>query len=84
MFYFALQRSSRLQQLLVKTSTAVTVGLVFGAVIWAGMRYIVVPLSAAGNCIPTTFDSNTLAMLVGHAVLLGLPAVLIMRRSVRC
>lgn len=81
-FYVVLQRSALLRRLLVSEGTALAVGFLYGLVIWAGMRYIVVPLSAAGSWPPGPFDTAQLVSAVGHAILLGIPLALIMRKGI--
>lgn len=80
-FYFVLQRSAFLQRLLARESSAFGAGLAYGLVIWAGMRYVVVPLSASGSWPPGPFTTTTFVMAAGHAILLGVPLVLIMRKG---
>ncbi|MES2306257.1 MAG: hypothetical protein V4558_12155 [Gemmatimonadota bacterium] len=51
-------------------------GLIFGLVVWAAMRFIVVPLSHAPSG-PLKFSAVLVAMVVGHMVMVGLPIALI-------
>ncbi|MEO5800948.1 MAG: hypothetical protein ABIZ70_03060 [Gemmatimonadales bacterium] len=55
-------------------------GLLFGLVVWASMRFIVVPLShAPSNAFK--FSAVMVAMVVGHMVMIGLPIALISERD---
>lgn len=55
-------------------------GLVYGAVVWASMRFIVVPLSLAQSG-PLKFSTVLVAMVVGHMLMVGLPIALISERD---
>jgi len=57
------------------------VGALFGATIWLGMNYVVVPLSAAG---PQSTDPLWISLSVAvHAFLIGVPIALFTRRAQR-
>ena len=51
-------------------------GLVFGVLAHLVMKYVVIPLSAIGAVAPYTLP-NFLNSVIGHALLVGLPAALI-------
>ncbi|MES2125069.1 MAG: hypothetical protein V4503_10330 [Gemmatimonadota bacterium] len=54
-------------------------GLLFGFVVWAAMRFLVVPLSHARSG-PLVFSGVLVAMVTGHMLLVGLPIALISER----
>ena len=62
---------------------AVVSGLIYGMVAYLGMKYIVVPLSAIGQSGALPRLPIFLTEIIGHAVLVGLPLGLLMRRSAR-
>lgn len=55
-------------------------GLLYGLVVWASMRFIVVPLSHAPSG-PLKFSAVLVAMVVGHMLMVGLPIALISERD---
>lgn len=76
-FHVAHERSAVVRQSVASTRGAVLCGLAYGVAVWAGMRFIVVPLSRAGSG-PLVTWANAM-VLVGHTVLVGLPIVLVVR-----
>jgi len=71
----------RLMPILIRY--AVPSGLIYGMVAYFGMKYIVMPLSAIGlrGAIPPL--PIFLTELIGHALLVGLPLGLLMRRAAK-
>ncbi len=62
---------------------AVVSGLIYGVVVYFGMKYIVLPLSAIGQRGSLPRLSILITEVIGHAVLVGLPVALMARRSAR-
>ncbi len=60
---------------------AVVCGLIYGMLAYLGMNYVVIPLSAIGFR-PFSL-SLFLPAFIGHALLVGLPIALIVRRSAK-
>jgi hypothetical protein len=73
--------ASRVWPFLVKH--AVVSGLTYGIIVYLGMRYIVIPLSAVPARRGTFHLSYFLTEMIGHAFLVGLPIALIARWSAR-
>lgn len=63
----------------ILTRQAVASGLIYGLVVYYVMNYVVVPLSAAPHF--KSSYASALNGVIGHAVLVGLPVALIVRRS---
>lgn len=58
-------------------------GLTYGVMVYFGMKYIVVPLSAIGQRGALPRLPILLTEVIGHAVLVGLPVALLASRSAR-
>ena len=58
-------------------------GLTYGMVVYFGMKFVVIPLSAIGQRGPLPRLPILLTELIGHAVLVGLPVALLAQRSAR-
>jgi hypothetical protein len=77
-FYVAVRVSPALRRWVSTTGGAVAVGLLYGVVVYLGMNYVVVPLSAAGRGLPHV-NVKFFINLVQHMLMVGLPVVLIIR-----
>lgn len=77
-FALVLQRSSAVQRAVSSHAGWIATGLAYGVVVWAGMRYVVVPLSRATPA--SGYSWLTAVMIAGHAALVGLPIVSLVRR----
>jgi hypothetical protein len=77
-FYLAVRTVPALRRALSTTRGAVLVGLAFGAVVYFGMTYAVIPLSAAPRPMPK-LTAQYFINLVQHMVMVGLPVALIIR-----
>jgi uncharacterized membrane protein YagU involved in acid resistance len=65
----------------VLRSHPVTSGLIYGAIIWAVMNFVVIPNS---HTVTRPFELGVaLTALVWHMTLVGLPIVLVARRTLR-
>ena len=73
--------AARLLPILIRY--AVLSGLIYGMVAYFGMKYLVMPLSAIGQRGTIPRLPILLTELVGHAVLVGLPLGLLVRRSAK-
>lgn len=73
--------ATQILQVLVRQ--AIVSGLIYGVVVYFGMKFIVIPLSAIGQRPPLPRFSILVTELIGHAVLVGLPVALLARRSAR-
>jgi hypothetical protein len=62
---------------------AVPSGLAYGIIVYFGMRYVVMPLSAIGQSARLPRLPILLTELVAHALLVGLPIALLTRRSAK-
>lgn len=62
---------------------AVASGLTYGVIVYFGMKYVVLPLSAIGQRGRLPRLPIMLTEIVGHALLVGLPLALLTRRSAR-
>lgn len=60
---------------------AVVSGLIYGAIAYLGMNYLVVPLSAIGRRATAKPVWIFTVEIIGHAFLVGLPVALVARRS---
>jgi hypothetical protein len=58
-------------------------GLLYGVIVYFGMKYIVVPLSAIGQRGALPRLPILLTEVIGHAFLVGLPVALLARRSAK-
>ena len=58
-------------------------GLIYGVVVYFGMKFVVLPLSAIGQRGNIPRFSILVTELIGHAVLVGLPVALLAYRSAR-
>ena len=74
-FLAVVARSALVSRLIGRTRGLVGAGLAYGVVVWAGMHFIVVPLSRASSNMRFTWV--TALMIAGHALLVGLPIVLV-------
>jgi len=77
-FYLAVRSSATLRGWMRTTRGAIFVGLAFGAVVYLGMNYVVIPLSAAPRPMPK-LTTQYFINLVQHMVMVGLPVALIIR-----
>jgi hypothetical protein len=76
-FYLASRRIDSIRELVRSNAGSVAVGLVYGAIVWLAMDFVVIPLSRAT---PTPVANwRFWAMLAWHAVGVGLPMVRILR-----
>lgn len=73
--------AARLLPILIRY--AVLSGLIYGMVAYFGMKYLVMPLSAIGQRGTIPRLPILLTELIGHAVLVGLPLGLLVRRSAK-
>ena len=73
--------AARLLPILIRY--AVPSGLIYGMVAYFGMKYMVLPLSAIGQRGTIPPLPIFLTELIGHAVLVGLPLGLLVRRSAK-
>lgn len=73
LWFFAATRSVQLRRFTHRRETLVACGLAYGVVVWMGMNLLVVPASRAPSNL--TFTLVTALMIVGHALLVGLPIV---------
>jgi hypothetical protein len=64
----------------VRRMTVVS-GLVFGAIVWAVMFYIVVPLGRAQH--PSSEAAPLLSALVAHTLFFGLPVAIVVRKTLQ-
>jgi hypothetical protein len=78
-FYLLLRYWPPMRRMLQAPNGAIYVGLAYGVVIWLVMNLVVIPLSRANGAPLFTWLSGL--SIVVHAALLGLPMVLIVRRS---
>ena len=77
LFYVAARRAPSLRDLTRSSIGSLTVGLLYGVVVWLGMDFVVIPLSRAT---PTAVSNWRFWALLGwHAVGVGLPIVKILR-----
>lgn len=81
-FYVAVRMSPALRRWVSTTRGAIVVGLLYGVVVYLGMNYVVLPLSAAGRGLPH-ITLQFFINLVQHMVMVGLPVVLIIRDGER-
>lgn len=77
-FLVVAYRWSSLRRWTQSPPSLVATGLGYGVVIWGGMNLVVVPLSRATSNL--SLSLVTLAMIAGHAVMVGLPMVLTIGR----
>lgn len=77
-FYVAVRVSPALRRWVGTTRGAVLAGLIYGVVVYLGMNYVVVPLSAAGRGLPHV-NVKFFINLVQHMLMVGLPITLIIR-----
>jgi len=77
-FYVAVRVSPALRRWVSTTRGAVIVGLLYGVVVYLGMNYVVLPLSAAGRGFPH-INVKFFINLVQHMLMVGLPVVLVIR-----
>ena len=77
-FYLAVRTLPPLRRWVATTGGAVAAGLLFGAVVYLGMNYVVIPLSAAPRPMPK-LTAQYFVNLVQHMVMIGLPMGLIVR-----
>lgn len=76
-FYVASRRIDSVRELMRSNAGSIAVGLVYGAIVWLAMDFVVIPLSRAT---PTPVANwRFWAMLAWHAVGVGLPMVRILR-----
>jgi hypothetical protein len=75
-FLVLVRRIDRLPRMMASARGLVTTGLAYGVVVWAGMRFVVVPLSRAASA--QGFTWVTALTVAGHAALVGLPIVLVL------
>lgn len=76
-FYVASRRIDSVRELMRSNAGSIAVGLLYGAIVWLAMDFIVIPLSRAT---PTPVANwRFWAMLAWHAVGVGLPMVRILR-----
>jgi hypothetical protein len=80
-FAVALSRLRVVRALTVTQLRQVLTGFAWGLVIWMGMNFVVLPLSQL-HAMPR-FTSTTPVMIAGHAVLIGIPIVLILANGTR-
>lgn len=75
--YIASRRIDSVRDLVRSNAGSIAVGLVYGAIVWLAMDFVVIPLSRAT---PTPVANwRFWAMLAWHAVGVGLPMVRILR-----
>jgi len=79
LFFGVAARLTWLRAALHSPGSRIAVGLGYGVVVWAGMRYVVVPLSRAGG--GRGWGLTTVLMVVGHALLVGLPIAWVVWRG---
>lgn len=75
-YWAAVRGSARLRRQVRTRGGAVRTGLLYGALVWVAMTQVVMPLSRAGAA---TMDWLWLINLGQHALMVGLPIVLVMR-----
>lgn len=76
---FVFESSATLRRLTATTRSALGVGVVYGICVWAGMRYLVLPLTQAPA--GPLMTRGTLLVLLAHVLVVGPPIVLAMRRE---
>lgn len=76
-YAFVYRRSAALRRMAATNWGAVRVGAALGAVVWAVMRFVVVPLSQARQ--GPLLSWVTVVMIVGHMIVVGQPIALIVR-----
>jgi hypothetical protein len=75
----AFESSAALRRLTATTRSALGVGVAYGTCVWAGMRYLVLPLTQAPP--GPLMTRGTLLVLLAHILVVGPPIVLAMRRA---
>ena len=76
-FVVAVRRWPELRRRLASRYGALEVGAALGVVVWAGMRFVVVPLSQART--GRLLSWVTVIMVLGHMAFVGLPIALVVR-----
>jgi hypothetical protein len=81
LFYLILRRLTSVRDLLESNAGSLAVGLVYGAIIWLGMDFIVIPISRATQT--PVMNWRFWLMLAWHSIGVGLPIVRILRAATR-
>jgi hypothetical protein len=78
-YFIAYGRWPALRRLVHAKHSTVLVGISYGVLVWAAMRFIVLPLSLARA--GPVFSATTAMLVLIHMLFVGLPIVLIVRGS---